>query len=263
MSAEGQLAGKVAIVTGGASGIGLSACRMLAAEGAAIAIFGRGAEAGNQAVDDLRDAGADAEFVAIDLVDPAAIAPAVQRVVDRFGGVDILVNNAGARAIGKQLGRATVLDIDLASWDFLQAVNLRAPFLLTQAAARHMIDQDRGGRVVNVTSSSAFLPHGSAHYAASKAGLTALTRNSAADLGPYGITVNAVAPALTRTAYRVDAFGGDQSAFDKAVRKGPMANMTQTVVEPEDVAAVILFLCLPASRSITAQTIHTDAGIVV
>jgi NAD(P)-dependent dehydrogenase (short-subunit alcohol dehydrogenase family) len=263
VSAGGELEGSVAIVTGGHSGIGLSACRMLAAEGAAIAIFGRSADTGAEAVAELRGIGADVEFVPIDLADPGAIEPAVQQVVDRFGGVDILVNNAGARAIGQQLGRATVLDIDLASWDHLQAVNLRAPFLLTQAAARHMVEQGRGGRIVNVTSSSAFLPHGSAHYAASKAGLTALTRNAAADLGPHGITVNAVAPALTRTQYRVDAFGGDQSAFEKAVQKGPMANMTKTVVEPEDVAAVILFLCLPRSRSITAQTIHTDAGIVV
>jgi NAD(P)-dependent dehydrogenase (short-subunit alcohol dehydrogenase family) len=263
MSAGGELAGRVAIVTGGASGIGLSSCRMLAAEGASLAILGRGAEAGAKAVDELRASGAEAEFVQVDLVDPHAIEPAVQKVVDRFGGVDILVNNAGARAIGKQLGRATVLDIDLASWDFLQAVNLRAPFLLTQATARHMVDQGRGGRIINVTSSSAFLPHGSAHYAASKAGLTALTRNSAADLGPHGITVNAVAPALTRTSYRIDAFGGDETFFDRAVRKGPMANLTQTVVEPEDVAAVILFLALPASRSITGQTIHTDAGIVL
>jgi NAD(P)-dependent dehydrogenase (short-subunit alcohol dehydrogenase family) len=114
-----------------------------------------------------------------------------------------------------------------------------------------------------VTSSAAFQARRtSPHYAASKAGLTSLTRTAAAALGQHGINVNAVAPHLTRTEYR-QARMASEDQFERTVSSGPMENLTHTVTEPEDVAAVIVFLCSPASRQITGQTIHPSAGFIV
>ncbi len=202
------------------------------------------------------------QFVEIDFADATAIGPAVERTIAGFGHVDILVNNAAARSIERRLGLATLFDLDVENWDYVQAVNLRAPFQLIQAVGRHMVERGTGGRIVNVGSSAASQARNtSSHYAASKAGLESLTRTAAAQLGPHGINVNNVAPGLTRTAYR-QRMGGDE-AFQRVVSQGPMENLMHLVAEPEDVAAVILFLCLPASRQITGQTIHTSAGLIV
>jgi NAD(P)-dependent dehydrogenase (short-subunit alcohol dehydrogenase family) len=125
-----------------------------------------------------------------------------------------------------------------------------------------MIASGRGGSIVNVSSSSAFRAVSSGGpYGISKAGLGALTRGAAWELGPYGINVNAVAPGLTRSAITGHAF--DEEGLQQAVQSGPLANLLGRVSEPEDVANVIAFLCLPASRQITGQVIHTSAGAVI
>jgi NAD(P)-dependent dehydrogenase (short-subunit alcohol dehydrogenase family) len=260
MSAD--LAGRTAIVTGGATGIGKATALLLAEHGANVAILGRGAESGQLVADEVERFGVRAQNVVVDLADADAIGPSVQAVIDHFGAVDILVNNAAARNLDRSLGRTGLFETTVASWDYVQAVNARAPMLLIQIVGRHMIDRGEGGRIVNVTSSSAFqATHNSPQYAASKAALTALTRTAAGELGPHGINVNAVAPSLTRTEYR-QRMGGDEF-FQRAAREGPTANLLQRVTEPEDVAAAIVFLCLPDSRQITGQTIHTSAGQLV
>jgi NAD(P)-dependent dehydrogenase (short-subunit alcohol dehydrogenase family) len=260
--AEHDLEGKVAIVTGGASGIGQATALLLAEHGASVAVFDRDARGGASVDEHLRAAGAECAFVEIDLADADAIAPAVEQVVARFGRVDILVNSAGIRAIDVQKGRAGLFDLDVETWDFVQAVNLRAPFLLTQAVARHMIDQGDGGRIVNLSSSAAFQAKWcSMHYAASKAGLSSLTRTAAADLGPHGINVNAVAPGTTRTPMLQVSV--DDEELDRRVKKGPLSNLLGEVAEPEDIASVVVFLCQAGSRQITGQTIHASAGFIV
>jgi NAD(P)-dependent dehydrogenase (short-subunit alcohol dehydrogenase family) len=235
---------------------------VLAEHGANVAILGRGAEAGRRAADDVERLGVRAQSVVVDLADTDAIAPAVQAVTDELGPIDILVNNAAARNLDRSLGRTGLFETTVASWDHVQAVNVRAPLLLIQAVGRHMIDRGEGGRIVNVTSSAAAqAANVSPQYAASKAALTSLTRTAAAELGPHGILVNAVAPSLTRTEYR-QRMGGDE-LFERAAREGPVANLLQKVTESEDVAGTIVFLCMPASRQITGQTIHVSAGQIV
>jgi NAD(P)-dependent dehydrogenase (short-subunit alcohol dehydrogenase family) len=253
---SGPLAGRVAIVTGGASGIGLATSLLLGRNGATVAVFGRDEGAGAAAVEQLQDLGARGAFLAVDLA-------GADRVVDEFGAVDILVNNAAVRGIGAPRGRTGLFDIDADDWDFVQAVNLRAPFLLVREVARHMIERGQGGHIVNVTSSAAFqAKRTSPHYAASKAALTSLTRTAAAELGVHGINVNAVAPGLTRTPYRQERMTSEDG-FERLVSEGPFENLLHSVAESDDVAEVILFLCLPASRQLTAQTLHTSAGYIL
>jgi len=259
---EQDLAGKVAIVTGGASGIGRATALMLAEHGATVAVFDQSRANGTAIEEELRALGAPCAFVEIDLAVAEAIAPAVDDVAARFGRIDVLVNSAGIRAVDPEKGRAGLFDLDVETWDLVQAVNLRAPFLLTQAVAGHLVEQGEGGRIVNLSSSAAFQAKWcSMHYAASKAGLGSLTRTSAADLGPHGITVNAVAPGTTMTPMLL--VSADDDFLRQRAKKGPLSNLLGEVAEAEDIASVVLFLCLPASRHLTGQIIQASGGFIV
>jgi NAD(P)-dependent dehydrogenase (short-subunit alcohol dehydrogenase family) len=254
---SGELAGKVAIVTGAASGIGRATARQLAGLGAAVAVLdidGAGAE---RVAGELRAGGAAAIAVIADVGDTDAAERSVREVLDRLGRIDILVNNAGT------VSDISLLEHDLATWERIQAVNLRGPFVLMRAVGRHMVERGGGGKIVNVSSSSAFRgERTNAAYAASKAGVTALTRTAAAELGPYDINVNAVAPGLTKTGM-TEPYIGDDDAFLDTVASGPLANLLRRHSQPEDVAAVIVFLCRDASRQVTGQVLHTSAGAVL
>jgi len=253
--APAALAGRVAIVTGGASGIGAATAEVLAALGATIGILDANQTGAAGVCARIHARGGRASSTAIDVSALADLEVAVEDIARELGPVTILVNNAGMTG-------SNLLDCSLESWERVLRVNLTAPFVLTQTVGRRMIAGDAGGSIINVSSSSAFraVSSGGA-YGVSKAGLGALTRGAAAELGPYGINVNAVAPGLTRTAITARAF--DDAGLDTAVHTGPLANLLGRVSEPEDVANVIAFLCLPASRQITGQVLHTSAGAVV
>lgn len=252
-----ELQGKGAIVTGGASGIGRATVVALAQAGAKVAVLDRD-EAGVRAVvEQVKKSGGEAIPVTVDLANTAQIGPTIANIITQLGRVDILINNAGVT--GKF---QTLLDMDEQNWDFVQAVNLKAPMLMMKHVARHMIDRGGGGRIVNLSSSSAFRARNSPlAYASSKAAIVQLSRSAAAELGPHDINVNAVAPGITATA--MTQVIGDADALQRVASSGPLENLFHRVSQPEDVAAAILFLCLPASRQITGQTIHTSAGAVV
>ena len=172
------------------------------------------------------------------------------------GRIDILVNAAGIAG-----DQGSILDATLADWDEVMDVDLKAPFLLMQAVGRHMVARGGGGHIVNVGSSSAFrAAQVGAAYGAAKAGLSQLTRSAAADLAPWDVNVNAIAPGVTATGMTAAIPDGD---LREMVASGPLANLFGRVTAAEDVAAAIVFLCSPASRQITAQTIHVSAGAVV
>lgn len=254
----GKLDGQVAFVTGAASGIGRATARLLAAEGAAVVAVDRD-EAGLSAVAaELDELGGRCRTLRADLADLGSLPDVVADALGSFGRLDILVNAAGITGDGTRL-----LDMGEQNWERVHVVNLEAPFVLMREIARHMVARGGGGKIVNVSSSSAFRSmQSNTAYGASKAGLVQLTRSAAAELGRYDINVNAVAPGLTATAMTEPMFR-DPDQSQQAVTRGPLANVFRRPSEAVDVAEAIVFLCLPAARQITAQTIHTSAGAVV
>ena len=252
-----ELSGQAAFVTGGASGIGRATVLALLQAGAAVAVLDRDEAGVNAVAEQGQQAGGNAFALQVDLADIKQIPVVVARVIQQLGRIDLLVNCAGVTGRFQSL-----LEIEEENWDFVHTVNLKAPLLLMKHVARHMIERGGGGRIVNISSSSAFRARNSpVAYASAKAALVQLTRSAAAELGPHNINVNAVAPGITATG--MTRVLGDAEALQRVASSGPLENLFHRVSQPEDVAAAILFLCLPSSRQITGQTIHTSAGAVV
>ncbi len=250
------LSGKVALVTGGASGIGRATVAGLLKAGAAVAILDRDEAGVKEVADQGRAAGGNTLAVPFDLTNLKAIPDIVAQVVQKLGRIDILINAAGVAGKGQPL-----LKLEEEDWDLIQTVNLKAPMLLMKHVAKHMAERGGGGRIVNISSSSAFRARQSpAAYASSKAAIVQLTRSAAAELAEYDINVNAVAPGFTLTG--MTRRMGEEGA-QRAVSSGPLENLFHRPSQPEDVAEAIVFLCLPGSRQINAQTIHTSAGAVI
>jgi len=236
-----------AIVTGASSGIGRAAAVALAAAGHTLALGCRSDLAGAHRT--ARLAGNGFAF-ALDLADPAAAAQAVEAAAERLGGVDVLVNCAGVNR------RSPALEESLADWQRILTVDLTGPFACAQAAARLMVRQGRGGRIVNVTSVHEFTPIlGGAAYCAAKGGLGELTKVLALELAPYGITVNAVSPGETATPMNGVPDGRDAAEFDRpaipAGRPGRAA----------EVAAAIAHLASPEAAYTTGVTLTVDGGL--
>lgn len=248
-----MLSGMTSLVTGAASGIGRATAIALHEQGASVAVVDIDRRVTNVA----SALGARALDIVHDLSDLGSLDGIVRLTLERFGRIDHLVNCAGITG-----GSMTLFDVDIDAWRRVYAVNLEAPLLLTKHVAGHMVERGEGGRIVNVSSSSAFRARMSQlAYGSSKAALVQLTRSLAAELGAYGITVNAVAPGLTRSAITEPM--GDETMGALVSGEGPLGNLLKRVSEPEDVAGAIVFLCSPAARQITAQTLHTSAGAVI
>ena len=251
------LAGKVALVTGGASGIGAATAQQLAGHGASVAVLDREPAGLERVVSEIHKLGAQATAHRVDLGQIDTIPGVVAEVLRAHGRIDILVNAAGISG-----DEGDILTQSEANWDRVLTINLKAPFRLIQEVGRHMVERGGGGRIVNVTSSSAHRARRvMAPYGAAKSGLAQLTRTAAADLGRFDVNVNAVAPGVTLTPMTKSI--GDEAAFAQVIAEGPLANLLGRVSKPEDVADAIVYLCLPGSRQITGQTIHTSAGAVV
>jgi NAD(P)-dependent dehydrogenase (short-subunit alcohol dehydrogenase family) len=244
-----------ALVTGAASGIGRATALMLAQAGADVALTDLDFAGAGVVAEEAGRFNIKAAALSADLSCEGATAQLFAAALVALGHINILVNCAGIVSVDRSL-----LKCGLSDWRHVYAVNLEAPLFLMQAFARHAIDRGGGGRIVNVTSSSAFHSNGWPSYASSKSALTQLTRVVARELGPHGINVNAVAPGLTESG--LSRRLGDRAALEAAAAKGPMANFLRRVADPDDVAAAILFLCSAGARMITGQTIHTSAGAV-
>ncbi len=245
---------QVAVVTGGARGIGRSIARRLAREGAAVCVnYLARADAAESLVADIRANGGRAIAVAADVADDAAVEGMVDRVAAAFGPVTILVNNAGMSIKG------TLDSYDAEKLELMRHVNVDGVIHTTRAVMNDMRRQ-RYGRIVNITSIAALgtsLP-GNAFYAATKAEAQILTLRFAMELGAFGITVNAVAPGFVQT--DMTRGTGDEAAWKERAQKIGSLAMMGRVGEPDDIANAVAFFASPDSGWVTAQVLAVDGG---
>ena len=247
-----SLAGRVALVTGGSSGIGRAMASALGRSGARVVVVARGREALDATVAELRGAGVEAAAVSADLGDRAAVADAAEEAVAAFGEPDILVTAAALNH------RPPMGELTLSDWDATLELNLTAPFLLGQRFGPRMAE--RGwGRIIHVASQQAVRAYlNSGAYGASKGGVTALTRSQAEAWSAAGVCCNAVAPGVVRTPLTAAVFADPQKAAQMAAR-----TMIGRNGEPEDYAGVAVFLASDAAAYVTGQTIFVDGGFSV
>ncbi|TCK23432.1 3-oxoacyl-[acyl-carrier protein] reductase [Ancylobacter aquaticus] len=245
------LKGKIALITGGAGGIGRAEAAALAQEGAAIAVNDLDAQAAESCADDLRAKGFAAITAIGDVSEPDGAARVVRLAAEQLGGLDILINNAGAG--GRHLGRS-VEDMDVDDWDVIVRTHLRSTFLCSKYAVPLM--RDRGfGRIVNTSSMNVTgggRP-GVANYSAAKAGVLGFTRTFAKEVGGCGVTVNAIAPGYVETNL-IAGFSEQQRAV--ITGQNPLGRFCQ----PEEVGAVIAFLCSKQASFINGALICMDGG---
>jgi NAD(P)-dependent dehydrogenase (short-subunit alcohol dehydrogenase family) len=254
-----DLSGKVAIVTGAAMGIGKGIALRLAEAGASVIISDINLEAARETVTELKAAGYKAKEVQSDTSKVADAEKTVKEAKNAFGDLHILVNNAGIFPM------TPAIDMAEETWDKTIAINLKGAMFFSQAAARAMIAQGHGGKIVNIASIDAFHPTGNlAEYDASKGGMIILTKALAKEWASKGINVNAIAPGAIQTPGAASGFTGLSKEQAEAATKAfvttiPMGRRGM----PDDVAMTTLFLATEASDYITGTTIVVDGGYLV
>ena len=249
---------QVAIVTGAAKGIGASISRALAAAGARVVCADiDGKAAGNIA----KELGGDCMPLTVDVGDVESIETMLDQTMEQFGQLNTIVNNAGVTR------SAYIMDLTETDWDRIHQVNARGVFFCLQGAARRMIEGD-GGRIINIASIAGrgYAGTSNAAYAASKGAVISLTKTAAQQLAKHDITVNAICPGVTRTELLEKIFTTieESQGISKAEAEARAARPIplQRINEPEDVAAMAIFLASPGARNITGQAYNVDGGLI-
>jgi 3-hydroxybutyrate dehydrogenase len=256
---EAKLKGKIAVVTGGASGIGFAIAQALTRMGAGVVLADLNPQAGQTALENLRNSGATAEFVATDVSKAPNVRRLIEVAIERFGRVDILVNDAGVQHM------APVVDFPEDRWEQLIGVMLTGTFLCCKYAVPHMIQQ-KWGRVVNLGSihSKVASPFKSA-YVAAKHGVLGFTKVLALEVAEHNITCNAICPAYVRTPMmegQIEAQARRHSISpEDVVQKIMLAPAAiKRLLEPDEIASLVLYLCSDQASGITGTAIDIDLG---
>jgi gluconate 5-dehydrogenase len=245
-----RLDNKLALVTGGGSGLGLAMCKSLVRAGARVVITGRREETLKQACAELGDTAA---YIRHDVTDLPSIPSLVEQVETRFGAVDILINNAG---INKKQPAVDTSDADL---QLIVQTHLFGSYALSRECGRRMIARQSGSIIMILSMTSLFgVPQISA-YGAAKSALLGLTRMLAVEYSPSNVRVNAIAPGWIDSAMSRKAFEGDPARKQRILSRTPMAR----IGEPEDVGDAAVFLCSPAAKFITGVVLPVDGGVSI
>ena len=240
---------RIAIVTGGARGIGASIALRLAQDGHDIAVLDLDASACSATVRAVEQAGRKGFAVGADVADETSVRRAMATIVEALGAPTIAINNAGVLR-DRTIGKMSVED-----WDTVMNVNLRGAFLVSREAQAHM--RVAGwGRIVNLSSTAALGNLGEANYAAAKAGIQGLTKTLAIELGRYGITANAVAPGFIETAMTAEVAARVGIAFDEMKRQALDGTVVGRIGQPEDIANAVSFFVDPRSGYVTGQVLY-------
>jgi len=244
---------KVAIVTGGGNGIGLTIANNFAAEGAKIVIADINESAGAKTAKEIVNSGGEALSVTTDVTDEDQVRALVEKVRGHFGRIDILVNNAGVSA------HALLVEMEREVWDRQIEVQLTGPFLTIKHVGRQMMDQSGGGKIVNISSAASMMGRlKSGPHCASKGGLNMLTKVAAMELAEYGIRVNAVAPGLIDVPAQRAEINLSQEYKTSYLKQVPLGRIGQ----PSDIANMVLYLCSGEAEWITGQVFLVDGGLM-
>lgn len=249
----GRFDGRVAIVTGGSRGIGLGIATKFAEEGAKVALFDINEEALEQGAKELRDKGYEVMTQVTNVADAEQVEASVKAVADQFGKVDILVNNAGVIR-DNLLFKMTDED-----WQIVMDVHLKGSFNCARAAQKYMVE-NKYGRIVNISSTSAQGNRGQANYAAAKAGLQGFTKALAIELGKYGVTTNSVAPGFIETDMTKATAERVGVPFDKFVQGAISQIPVARSGKPADIANAVAFFCDEDSGFVNGQVIYVAGG---
>ena len=245
-----DLSGKIALVTGGAQGIGQTIGEELVRHGALVVLGDINEEGVKNTADSMSQNGGSASGVRLDVTRPEEVQRVFKQIIEKHGRIDILVNNAGITRDG------LLMRMKEEDWDLVLSVNLKGSFLCTQLAVKQMMKQ-KSGAIVNIASIVGLIGNfGQANYSASKAGLIALTKTAAREVGSRGVRVNAIAPGFIDTEMTRCL---DQNVKEKLIEQIPMARLGQ----PGDIADCVVFLVSDRAKYITGQVISVNGGMLM
>ena len=249
----GRLEGRVAFVTGAGRGIGAATALRMGEEGARVALADLDTEGCEQVAAELSKIGSEGLVLSCNVADSALVQDAVDKTAGHFGRLDILVNNAGV------LRDNLLFKMSEDDWDTVMNVHLKGAFLCSRAAQKYMVEQ-KYGRIVSLSSTSALGNRGQANYSSAKAGLQGFTRSLAIELGQFGITVNAVAPGFIDTEMTRSTARRQGLNPDDVIAQASKTIPVRRVGQPRDVASVICFLASEEAGFVSGQIIYVAGG---